>query len=662
MCGIAGFIRPSVDWDAEKLGRVATRMSSAVGHRGPDDAGEWVDPAAGVAFGHRRLSIIDLSAAGHQPMQSQDGRWVLSYNGELYNTPQLRAALTETGIRLRGSSDTEVLVESFARFGVVETLRRADGMLALAVWDRRDRTLSLARDRMGEKPLYWGWQGRTLLFGSELKALRRHPDFRGELDRSSAASMLRYGYVPSPWSIYQGISKLDPGTVLQVDPSAPGEERRTAFWSLRDVVSRPRPSARPDEDVVDELDGLLRRSVLSRMAADVPLGAFLSGGIDSSTVVALMQAQSSSPVQTFTIGFEEQGYDEATHAKAVARHLGTDHTELYVTPQDALDVVPLLPAMYDEPFADSSQIPTHLVSALARRSVTVALSGDGGDELFGGYTRYVFHRSVWGKLARIPAPARAVAARAIRRVPPARWDALGARAGAALPAAVPRARLGEKLHKGAGMLAARDPEQVYRPLLSHWSDPGSAVIGGSEHADLVVDPSRWATLADPTERMMYLDAMGYLPDDILVKVDRAAMAVSLETRVPLLAPELVEFAWSLPLEAKIRNGQGKWPLRQVLNRYVPRELVERPKMGFGVPVGDWVRGPLRSWADDLLSAPALVADGLLDAEVVGRTWAQHRSGERDWSYPVWNVLMLVAWQRDADRSDASACTVEGKAG
>lgn len=647
MCGIVGFVRPASDRAPEVLARLAQQMATALEHRGPDDAGTWVDAAAGVGLGHRRLSIIDLSPTGHQPMTSQDDRWVLVYNGELYNTDDLRDLLIGKGVTLHGTSDTEVLLECIALLGVVETLRRADGMFALAAWDRRERRLSLARDRMGEKPLYWGWQGGTLLFGSELKALRRHPDFRGNLDRSSAASMLRYGYVPSPWSIYQGIGKLEPGTVVKVDPARPGDERTTAFWSIREVVERPRVTGRGDTEVVDELDALLRRSVRSRMAADVPLGAFLSGGIDSSTVVALMQAQSSRPVQTFTIGFAEQGYDEATYARAVAQHLGTDHTELYVAPADALAVVPDLPAMYDEPFADSSQIPTHLVSALARQRVAVALSGDGGDELFAGYTRYVFHRSLWGKIGRVPGPARSLGARTIRRVPPARWDAVRQALGPVLPAAVPRTRLGEKLHKGAAMLAAREPEAVYRPLLSHWTDPASVVLGSEEHRDAVVDPSRWASLADPTERLMYLDSIGYLPDDILVKVDRAAMATSLETRVPLLAPDVVEFAWSLPLADKIRSGQGKWPLRQVLHRYVPRELVERPKMGFGVPVGEWVRGPLRAWAQDLLDPVSLAAEGLLDPAVVSATWAEHCSGERDWSYPIWNVLMLVAWQRAA---------------
>jgi asparagine synthase (glutamine-hydrolysing) len=647
MCGITGFLRPQADTDADALARIADIMSLSLAHRGPDDAGTWVDAEMGIALGHRRLSIIDLSPTGHQPIVSSDGRWVLAYNGELYNTDALRQVLVGKGVQLRGTSDTEVLVESFARFGVVETLRRADGMFALGVWDRSRRVLSLARDRIGEKPLYWGWQGTTLLFGSELKALVRHPDFRGETDRSAVASMLRYGYVPSPWSIYRGIGKLEPGTVLEVDPSEPGRERSTAFWSLREVAEAERRPGRSDAEIVEELDGLLRRAVRSRMAADVPLGAFLSGGIDSSTVVALMQAQSTTPVQTFTIGFNETGYDEATHAKAVAAHLGTEHTELYVTPADALAVVPKLPEMYDEPFADSSQIPTHLVSELAGRWVKVALSGDGGDELFAGYTRYLFHRRLWGKIGRLPVPARAAGARVLRGVPPARWDALARALGPALPARVSRARLGEKLHKGAAMLAARDPEQVYRPLLTHWSDPSSVVRGASEHRDAAVDPSRWAALSDATERMMFLDAISYLPDDILVKVDRAAMAVSLETRVPLLAPKVVEFAWGLPLSDKIRDSGGKWPLRQVLHRYVPREMVERPKMGFGVPVGEWVRGPLREWAEDLLDPSALAAAGLLEPEVVSRTWNEHKTGVRDWSYPVWNVLMLVAWQRQA---------------
>lgn len=657
MCGIAGFLCASADRDSDWLTRTAAAMSEAVCHRGPDDAGAWVDAEAGVALGHRRLSIIDVSPLGHQPMRSQDGRWVLSYNGELYNTPVLRAALERRGTRFAGHSDTEVILEHVAAFGMEQTLRSADGMFGFAVWDRRRRVLALARDRVGEKPLYWGWQGSTLLFASELKAMRRHPDFAGRVDRGAAASMLRYGYVPAPWSIYEGIAKVLPGTFVELDAAQPGSARTTTYWSFREVVERDRPDRGGSSDVelVDELDGHLRAAVGSRMASDVPLGAFLSGGIDSSVVVAMMQAQSATPVQTFTIGFSEDGFNEATYAKKVAAHLGTDHTELYVSPDEAMDVVPRLPEMYDEPFGDVSQIPTHLVSALARRSVTVALSGDGGDELFSGYTRYLFHRNVWDRLARVPAPVRGVAARGIRRVHPEQWDRLGRALRPLLPAAVPRSRLGEKLHKGAAMLAARDATDVYRPLLTHWSDPGAVVLGGVEHPDAVVDPARWATLADPTEHMMYLDAISYLPDDILVKVDRASMATSLETRVPLLAPSVIDFAWSLPLADKVRDGKGKWPLRQVLHRYVPAELVERPKMGFGVPVGEWLRGPLRAWAEDLLEPGALRRDGLLDPVVVRQRWAEHCSGERDWQYPLWDALMLVAWHRSVhERSGAMA--------
>jgi asparagine synthase (glutamine-hydrolysing) len=645
MCGIAGFLRPAQDLDSATLGALATAMADAVAHRGPDDAGTWTDPDAGVALGHRRLSIIDVSPLGHQPMTSADGRWVLVYNGELYNTAALRAPLEAAGQILRGHSDTEVLLETIASVGLFETLRRVDGMLALALWDRKRRLLTLARDRMGEKPLYWGWQRGTLLFASELRSMRRHPAFEGGLDRDAAGSMLRYGYVPAPWSIYECIGKVQPGTMVEIDAARPGREIVTSYWSLREIVEGGRTTGRTDEDVVCELDGLLSNAVRSRMVADVPLGAFLSGGIDSSTVVALMQAQSSTPVRTFTIGFAEQGYDEAQYARAVASHLGTDHTELYVTPRDALDVVPRLPDMYDEPFGDSSQIPTHLVSLLARRDVTVALSGDAGDELFGGYTRYTFHRNVWRRLRHVPASLRAGAARGIRSVTPAHWDALGSRLGGVLPAGVPRSRLGEKLHKGAAMLDAADPEHVYRPLLSHWPDPGAVVIGGSEHLDAVVDPQKWARLDDTTERLMYLDSIAYLPDDILVKLDRASMATSLETRVPLLDPAVIAFAWSLPIEQKIRAGQGKWPLRQVLDRYVPRELVDRPKMGFGVPVGEWVRGPLREWAEDLLSEESLTREGLLDPAVVRTRWAEHRAGTRDWSYAIWNVLMLTSWCR-----------------
>lgn len=665
MCGIAGFLDTARDRNAARLGELVCAMTGAVAHRGPDDVGHWVDAAAGVALGHRRLSIIDVSPMGHQPMVSRDGSLVLVYNGELYNSAQLRVRLEQRGVRFAGHSDTEVLLESLAELGVEETLRAADGMFAFAVWDRTRRRLVLARDRVGEKPLYWGWQGGTLLFGSELKSLTRHPRFCGRLDRGAAAGMLRYGFVPGPWSIYEGVSKLPQGSWVVVDPERPGSEQVSTYWSFREVaegqsaVRRARRSgpgrdtAHADRETVDELEELLRTAVRSRMTSDVPLGAFLSGGIDSSVVVALMQAQSDAPVKTFTIGFHDDVYDEARHAEAVAAHLGTEHTLLRVSPQQALDVVPQLPTMFDEPFADASQIPTYLLSVLARGSVKVALSGDGGDELFAGYVRYLFNQSVWQRMSRVPGPLRSLGARAIRGVPPARWDGAARLVSPLLPPVLPTTRLGERMHRGADLLAARDPEQVYRPLRSHWQDPASLVLGGVEHRDAVVDPRRWARLDEPTERLMYLDSVTFLPDDVLTKLDRAAMATSLETRVPLLDPRVISFAWGLPLEDKIRGTAGKWPLRAVLHRYVPPALVERPKMGFGVPVGDWVRGPLRDWSEEVLDPHQLRQDGLLDADQVRQRWDEHLSGTRDWTYALWDVLMLVSWYRarDADRAE-----------
>jgi len=652
VCGIAGFVGMEPNKDADWLRTTAQFMAGAVHHRGPDDGGTWTDSDASVALGHRRLSIVDVSPLGHQPMASADGRWILVYNGELYNSQELRIRLEGRGTRLRGTSDTEVLLEHLAAYGIEATLAQVDGMFAFGAWDRRRRILVLARDRVGEKPLYWGWQGKSMLFGSELAALRRHPDFRGSIDRAAAAGMLRYGFVPGPYSIYEGIGKLPQGSFVEVDPSRPGVEQVRTYWSFREVAeleSRRRPT-RTDVDVIDELERLLRDAVRSRMVADVPLGAFLSGGIDSSTIVAMMQAQSSEPVKTFTVGFQEQSYDEASHARQVAHHLGTEHTELYVSPKEALDVVPLLPSIFDEPFADVSQIPTYLLSVLARERVKVALSGDGGDELFGGYTRHTFHRRVWGRLGRVPAPLRSAAARVIQRVPPGRWDAAANHLRAVLPAAVPTARLGEKMQRGAALLAASDPEHVYRPLRSHWNDPTVALVEASEHSDPALDPAHWASLTDPTERLMFLDSITYLPDDVLVKVDRAAMATSLETRVPLLAPSVVSYAWSLAVEEKIRNGQGKWPLRAVLHRYVPPALVDRPKMGFGVPVGEWLRGPLRQWGEDLLHPDALRRGGLVDSRAVHERWNQHQSGARDWSFALWDVLMLVAWHGDHQAS------------
>lgn len=642
MCGLAGFLAPKAGWGEDRLNAIARAMSGAIVHRGPDDSGVWSDLGKGYAVAHRRLSIIDLSAAGHQPMHSRSGRYVLAYNGEVYNYEDLRSALDAAGGggEWRGHSDTEVLLAGIELWGLAETLRRATGMFALALWDRESGTLSLARDRLGEKPLYYGWQGagegRAFLFGSEPKSFRQHPAFAGEIDRGALTLLMRHGYVPAPHSIYQGIAKLQPGTILTLSASQP-EPRIEAYWSLIDAArnGQAAPFAGSPQEAVDRLEQLATASVRRQMVSDVPLGAFLSGGVDSSTVVALMQSVSSQPVKTFTIGFDERGFDEAQYAKAVAAHLGTDHHELYVRPEDAQQVIPLLPKFYCEPFADSSQIPTYLVSKLARSEVTVSLSGDAGDELFAGYNRYTMTRRLWSRISVLPRPLRHVAAGAIGAVPPGLLNRLGAALSVDL--------LGDKLHKGAGVLDSASVAELYLRLISSETQPADWVQGGHEPATFVAGNRPDLGSLDPVSEMMALDAISYLPDDILVKVDRASMAVSLESRVPFLDHELVEFAWTLPLAYKIRDGQSKWPLRQVLYRHVPRELIERPKMGFGVPVGEWLRGPLRDWAEALLDAARLEREGYWQAARVRQAWEQHLTGQRNFTAKLWPVLMFQAW-------------------
>ncbi|MFM5908635.1 MAG: asparagine synthase (glutamine-hydrolyzing) [Novosphingobium sp.] len=645
MCGLAGFLEARGVSGEDRLARLALAMADSIVHRGPDGGGVWTDAARGYGVGHRRLAIIDLSAAGHQPMHGVSGRFVLAYNGEVYNHEGLRAQLNAAGWShgWRGHSDTEVLLAGIETWGLAETLRRATGMFAIALWDRQDGTLSLARDRLGEKPLYYGWQGqgedRAFLFGSELKALRAHPACTAEIDRGALTLLMRHGYVPAPHSIYAGLAKLLPGTILTVSRERP-EPRIEPYWSLIDVARRGQasPFAGSPQDAVDQLEQLATAAVRRQMVSDVPLGAFLSGGVDSSTVVALMQSVSANPVKTFTIGFDERGFDEAQYAKAVAAHLGTDHHELYVTPQDAQDVIPQLPAIYCEPFADSSQIPTYLVSKLARGHVTVSLSGDAGDELFAGYNRYAMTRRMWSRISMAPTFLRQLAAGAIGAVPPGALNRLGDMlTGGRL------ALLGDKLHKGAGVLDARSIAELYLRLISSETDPSDWIVGGHEPPTFVAGNQPDLTGLDPVSQMMALDAISYLPDDILVKVDRASMAVSLESRVPFLDHAVVEYAWSLPLAYKIRDDQAKWPLRQVLYRHVPRELIERPKMGFGVPVGEWLRGPLREWAEGLLAPERLRQEGFWQEARVTAAWGQHLSGQRNFTAKLWPVLMFQAW-------------------
>src|SRR5215203_2552592 len=644
MCGITGFWQVQGEGEIELLA-LARRMAARMEHRGPDDADEWVDAACGLGLGFRRLAIVDLSPTGRQPMQSASGRYVIIFNGEVYNFAAVRAELEKMSHHFRGGSDTEVLLAAIEQWGLRDAITRFVGMFGFALWDREERTLHLVRDRLGIKPLYYGWQGGTFLFGSELKALAAHPAFHGEIDRDALALYMRHGHVPDPYAIYRGIHVLPPGTILTLRSQDDVAATPEPFWSAREVVEAGLADrfTGGESEAIAALDALLRDAVALRMIADVPLGAFLSGGIDSSTVVALMQAQSARPVKTFTVGFHETGYDEAAYAAAVARHLGTDHTDLYVTPEEARTVIPQLPTMFDEPFADSSQIPTFLVSQLARRHVTVSLSGDGGDELFGGYNRYFWGRSIWRRVGWAPPAARAVGSRALTALSPDGWDRQFARLHRLLPAGLRQRTPGDKLHKLARVLAAENPEELYQGLVSQWNRTQDIVVGAIEPPTAITDRSRWAALPDFTQRMMFLDLISYLPDDILAKVDRASMAVSLEARVPLIDHRVVAFAASIPLSMKIRHGQGKWLLRQVLDQYVPRGLIERPKMGFGVPIDVWLRGPLREWAEELLDERRLEAEGFLRPGPIRQKWQEHFSGARNWQYPLWNVLQFQAW-------------------
>ncbi len=646
MCGFVGFSR------AQSLDNVniAKQMCSKIQHRGPDDEGVWLADDSPVVLGHRRLAIVDLSAAGHQPMHSACGRFVIVFNGEIYNHQKLRAELAAEGhVNIwRGHSDTETLLSAFAFWGLERTLQSAVGMFALALWDKQNRELVLARDRMGEKPLYYGWQGDTLLFGSELKALKAHPVFNAQINRNALTLLLRHCYIPAPYSIYQGIQKLKAGQFLRLplDHIARSKAQQPeSYWSFNQMIeqSLQHRFTGSAAEATSALEHVLAQSVRDQMLADVPLGAFLSGGVDSSSIVALMQSQSSRPVKSFTIGFEESGFDEAVCAKDVAKHLGTEHTELYVHSEDAQKVIPLLPAMYCEPFADSSQIPTFLVSQLARQHVTVALSGDGGDELFGGYNRHIAASTVWGRFQKMPGFCRQAASGMLNALPPQKWDRLFELLKPVLPQHFHLAMPGEKARKLAEVLAMPDGQHFYRRLTSHWHRPEDVVIGASEPPTLLTDQALWPHTDSLEHFMMAMDAQTYMADDILVKVDRAAMAASLETRVPMLDHRVAAFAWQLPLDMKIRDGQGKWLLRQMLYKYVPKELIERPKMGFGIPLDQWLRGPLRDWAEQLLDADLIKGQGYFRVEPIRAMWSQHLSGSHNWQYHLWNILMFQAW-------------------
>ncbi len=647
MCGFCGVIDPNLPAE-DALRTAVSAMNETLVHRGPDDHGRWLDPRFGVGLGHRRLSILDLSPQGHQPMVSPCGRFVLAFNGEIYNYRALRREI-RSAWPWRGHSDTEVLLAWIVERGLAATLPALNGMFAFALWDREEHRLTLVRDRLGEKPLYYGWNRGRFLFGSELKALTAHPGWQGELDRDALAAYLRLSYIPAPYSIYQGIRKLEPGTYAALDP---GQQEPTiqVYWSAREATERglAAPFQGSEDEALKALERLLMDAVGLRMQADVPLGAFLSGGIDSTTVVALMQAQSARPVRTFTIGFHEAGFNEAVDAKRIAAHLGTDHTELYVTAQDGLATIPNLPGLWDEPFADASQIPTLLVSRMARRDVTVCLSGDGGDELFGGYSRYLWTRDTWRGIGWAPLALRRAAAAAVTGISTGTWDRLLAPIARFLPGPLRIANPGDRLHKAIDVLTGDSPEALYRRMVSHWKDPASLVIGATEPPTVLTDPGRRARTPSITESMMFMDSVLYLPDDILVKMDRASMGVGLEARVPLLDHRVYEFAWSLPLSFKVRGRLGKLPLRRILGRHVPPALLDRPKMGFGVPLEEWLRGPLRDWAEALLAQDRLERDRILRPVPIRARWAEHLAGRRNWSYYLWDVLMFQAWL-DANR-------------
>ncbi len=645
MCGFAGILT-TAGLRSDELADRARRMIAPIAHRGPDDSGICVDEQAGLAFGFRRLAIVDLSANGHQPMWSPSRRFVMVFNGQVYNFKDLRGELEQYGYRFRGHSDTEVILAAFERWGIHEGVRRFVGMFAIAVWDAHRRELSLFRDRIGKKPLYVYSEPGLITFGSELKALLAGPSFDRSIDRTALASYLRYLYVPAPKSIFQRAIKLPPGHILTVSDPKVALPPPQPYWSLREVVlaglAKPFPGS--DAEAIDELDALLADAVRCRLYADVPLGALLSGGIDSSAVVALMQEMTTQPVKTYTIGFAEEEFDEAPHAARVARHLGTDHTELLLTGEGARAVIPRLPEIFDEPLADPSQLPTFLVSQLARQHVTVALSGDGGDELFAGYNRYLYGTRVLSGVNRLPRGVRRLVAAGIGSVPQPTWDRLHRVTTALLPGVSNQHLPGERMHKLGNLMRAASVGDMYRALLSAWQQPDSLLVdrGAIEDPNRgILDGGQPAHLLD---RMMLVDQLTYLPDDLLAKVDRASMAVSLEVRTPLLDHRVVEFSWRLAHSLKVRGSLGKWALRQVLYRRLPRHLVERPKMGFSVPIDRWLRGPLRKWAEGLLSYDELGRSGLLDPAPIIGAWRELREGRRPAGPALWAVIMFQAWR------------------
>lgn len=636
MCGFAGYLSIQ-QFEHQNL---LNKMALAIRHRGPDANGVWYDEKSGVGLCHTRLSILDLSEAGAQPMVSDSGRYVVVFNGEIYNFKEIKDKLEyKIGKRAwRGHSDTEIILMGIEIWGLEETLKQMIGMFAIALWDKENKELFLARDRMGEKPLYYGWQKQTFMFGSELKALRQHPEFQKDISVEALGEFFKYNYIPSGTSIYRGIQKLNPGTYCKVS-LLNKEVRHFTYWNLDNHITRSHDEVLNIEQRVDELEDLLKDAISKQMVADVPLGAFLSGGIDSSTIAALMQNQSNRPIKTFSMGFNEKGFDEAIYAKQVATHLGTDHTEMYVSPEETRNVIPLLSGIYDEPFADSSQIPTYLVSKLAKSKVTVSLSGDAGDELFSGYNRYLMVNNLWGKLSKVPTGVRRKLGEFLVGQKAERLNSFYNGVEPFVPKKFRLSNFGDKMHKIASKLHVSSHSELYDGFISHWNIKDILVSGGESK---ICDLESMGNLSF-IEKMMFIDGKTYLPDDILVKVDRAAMANSLETRVPFLDHRVVEFAWSLPMELKIREGKGKWILREVLYRHIPKAIFERPKMGFGIPLDSWLRDPLKEWSIDLLSSVNLDKHGLLNKKIIHQKLEEHISGRKNWQHQLWDVLMFQSW-------------------
>ncbi|WP_405230014.1 asparagine synthase (glutamine-hydrolyzing) [Lentisalinibacter sediminis] len=655
MCGISGVLTHDPAISGEQLLSVVTAMRAGIAHRGPDDEGTWIDTSNGIGFAHTRLAILDLTDAGHQPMHSAKGRFCITYNGEIYNFRTLRSELTKLGFRPIGSSDTEIVLAAIEEWGVHTTLSKLTGMFAIAIWDKKEKVLHLARDRMGEKPLYYGFLDGSFVFASELKALKRHPKWSQSIDRDALTLFMRYAYIPAPYSIFDRVFKLMPGCILSIPsdvclettqhspwpdaPMTPLQQRQ--YWDLKCVAESglDSPIADPNS-AITQLESLLLSVISDQMVSDVPLGAFLSGGIDSSTVVALMQSMSCRPVRTFTIGFDALGFDESEHAARVAAHIGTDHTELFLTGKEAMDVIPLLPKIYDEPHADASDIPAVLVSRLARENVTVAMSGDGGDELFCGYNRYLHSNRIWNAARLVPQSLRRTLSAGIKSLSPSQWDQVSK----LIPGHLPRT--GYKLHRLADAIEANGIDDVYKRLISYWLDPSSLVLSSKEPPSFFRDNNRLGRDANFIDQMLFWDQLAYLPDDNLTKMDRASMSVGLETRAPLLDHRIVSFAWSIDQHMKVRNGSSKWLLRKVLYNHVPRDIIDRPKMGFSVPIGEWLRGPLKDWASDLLDSSTLRRQSFLDVDLVTEEWQAHQSGRRDLQNSLWSVLTFQAWLQD----------------